>query len=327
VKPCFLLRKALEGVLVAFLASVIIVSGCAMEEQKQDGKPGKIKVVTTIFPLADIVCRVGGEKVEVKCLLSAGDSPHTFEPTPGQARDVARAELLFYIGGGLDDWVLGLAGEEEAVEIEVMEHLKGEQLLDYEHLHLERDREKQSYKKSHDHNHCHGPRDPHVWLDPIKVKEIISPLVKENLSRVSPEKEDYFNNNLEEFQRKLAELDEEIKETATGFTRSGFISYHSAWNYYAERYGLEEVAAVEEFPGDEPSGMWLRELVQLSEEYDIEVIFAEPQLRKQNAEIIAEEIDGEVLILDPLGGEKVPGRDGYLELMRYNTELFEKALE
>ena len=110
------------------------------------------------------------------------------------------------------------------------------------------------------------------------------------------------------------------------FSKKQYISYHSAWNYFARRYGLEEVAAVEPFPGKEPSARWLTQLVRLAEEHQIDILLAEPQLSPKVAEIIAAEIKGRVLILDPLGGKGVPGRECYTDLIRYNMEIFREAL-
>ena len=306
---------------LVLIASIFLWAGCYGSPSKER-EAENIEVITTIFPLADMVRRVGGDKVEVTNLLEAGDSPHTFEPTMEQARQVARADLLFYVGKGLDDWAVSLGEEEGIYIVEVTDWLKEDQVLDYEPVHLE--------NNEHEHHHCqhdHGPEDPHVWMDPILVKEHLSPLITENLTMIKPEQEDYFTGNLHQFQGDLQELDREIKEKVENFSQKEFITYHSAWNYYAHRYGLVEVAAVEEFPGREPSAKWLSELVELAEEHGLGVIFAEPQLREENARVIAEEIDGEVLILDPLGGEDVPGRDSYLDLIRYNTEIFQQALE
>lgn len=349
----------IKKMLVLLLLTAFPVAGCDTlpDETNNDAGEVELEVISTIFPLADVVRQIGGDRVKVTKLLEAGDSPHTFEPTVEQARRTARADLLFYVGQGLDDWAVSLAEDEGVPGVKVTEHLEKEQILDYDPEHLEEDEDHQQEENGHHqgleeneenengrghnahdhqdsetghehHNSCsHGPHDPHVWLDPVLVKEVIAPLVAEQLSRKAPGEEKYFMDNLEYFQEKLAELHQEIKDKVKHFSRHDFISYHSAWNYYAVRYGLVEAASVEEFPGREPSAKWLAELADLAEEYGIDVIFAEPQLRKENARVIAEEIDGEVLVLDPLGGEDVPGRDSYPDLIRYNTKIFGEALK
>lgn len=314
----------LKKVLVIFLLSALIIvpGGCSTETGKvvHDAQEVEnINIITTIFPLADIITSIGGERVEVTTLLSPGDSPHTFEPSVEQARKTSEASLMFYIGGGLDDWAVDLARGEGVPTVEVMEHMD-QRILDYDTIHLEED-------NHHGCEHYHGSDDPHVWMDPVLVKEVIVPLVYGELKAVSPEDESYFTENLGSYQEALEELHQDIEKTVKGFSEKRFISYHSAWNYFAHRYCLEEAAAIEVFPGKEPSARWLTELVDLAGEKNIQVIFAEPQLRDKSAETIAEEIDGKVMILDPLGGEGIPGRESYVELIQYNLEVFKEALE
>jgi len=344
--------------LLCFL--ILLLAGCTAPTGEEAAVPGEetaapesdrteeIQVVTTIFPLADIVRNLGGEMVEATALLSAGASPHTYEPTVEQAKTVAGAEMVVYVGGGLDDWAVRLARAEQVFTVEIMEYM-ADMVLDYDPVHLHEgsadDGEHNEHQhehgcNNHDHNdhdhgidqdkhhhHYHGPHDPHVWMDPILVKDVIAPLISEELKKIDPHNAARYDDYLKNFQDKLEQLHSEITETVNSFTKKRFISYHSAWNYFAHRYGLEEVAAVEEFPGREPSAKWLSELVRLAGAYDIDVIFAEPQLSRKAAEVIAGEIDGQVLILDPLGGEGIPGRDSYIELIRYNTAVFKEALQ
>ena len=302
-----------------------------------------VKVVATIFPLADIVRHVGGELVEVTTLLGSGGSPHTFEPTVEQARFVSDADLVFFIGGGLDDWAVRLAEAGGNTGLVAMLDASEDWVLEYDPVHLGEEPHHHDHSNDedhshghdhghnhddehHDHDHHHGPHDPHIWLDPMIVKDIIAPLIAEQLEGVYPQGSAVFQENLVHFQEELDLLNREIADAVGLFQQKRFISYHSAWNYFARRYGLEEVAAVEEFPGKEPSAKWMAELVNLAATNNIQVIFAEPQLGGNAAQVIAEEIGGEVLLLDPLGGKGVGGRESYIELMRYNLKILTKAM-
>ncbi len=356
----------LKFLMILFLSVIVALpGGCSTEEGREGAQHSReeenISIITTIFPLADIINNIGGERVQVITLMSPGDSPHTFEPSVEQARKTSRANLMFYIGGGLDDWAVGLARGEGVPTVEVMDYMD-QWILDYQPIHLEEGHEGHSQHQedhhhhhhdgehchndccaddhdhhdcshggqdheSHDCGHYHGPHDPHVWMNPVLVKEIIAPLVYDQLKSVSPDDEVYFQENLLSFQEELEELNQDIEEKVKGFSRRRFISYHSAWNYFAQQYGLEESAAIEVFPGREPSARWLAELVDLAEEKDIQIIFAEPQLSSKAAETIAGEIGGKVKILDPLGGEGVSNRESYIALIRYNLEIFREALE
>ncbi len=306
-----------------FLMSLIFIfCGCgAPAGEEEAGAAEKVKVVATIFPLADIIENVGGEAVETTLLLAPGDSPHTYEPTVEQARAIARADLLFFIGEGLDDWAVKLAGAEGIAAIQITEHLEEEQLLRYAPVQLAAEHR----GAAHDH-HSHTSRDPHVWTDPLLVYEAIAPLVAQKLSEAAPRHKDYFDHNLEIYRGMLYDLHLELAELVAGFSQKKIITYHSAWGYFARRYGLEEIASVEQFPGQEPSAQWLIELVRLAEEHRIKAIFAEPQLSKKAADVIAGEIGGSVLYLDPLGGKEISGRDSYINLMRYNAAIFQQAL-
>ncbi len=344
--------------LILLLISLFFATGCTSLEQDLSGN-GKgnspaggesegaaegvaVKVICTIFPLTDIVGNLGGTRVEVTNLLPPGASPHTYEPTMEQAKAAAGADLFVFIGGGVDDWATGLAGAESVPALEITAHMHG-YLLEYNPLYLHGEdgagpEEDEAYDGgpgpgiqggagSLDHGHNHSSFDPHVWVDPVLVQEVIAPLITARLKAVDPGGADCYDRSLLEYQAELAKLHQEITDVTCGFTKRQFISYHSAWSYFAGRYGLQEAAAVEPFPGREPSARWLAQLVRLAEENQIDVLFAEPQLSQKSAAVLAEEINGRVLILDPLGGRGISGRECYTDLLRYNLGIFREALE
>lgn len=275
-----------------------------------------IPVVVTIHPLSSIVKAVGGPLVRVETLLPPGASPHTFEPRPAHVRAVAEAQLVVAVGAGLDDWVLAIArSAKDAGILLASEHViaagMGRAFDDHEH--------------DDTHGHSHGDIDPHVWLDPMVVKEAIAPAIAEALIQALPEHRRAIESHLQRFQQELDQLDAWIRERLASVGTGAFISYHAAWGYFADRYGLEHAASVAGFPGQEPSARWIAQVVQLARERGIKVVFAEPQLSPKAAETIAREIQGQVLLLDPLGGHGLAGRENYIDLMRYNTEMLVQA--
>jgi len=318
----------------ACLLIVFVLSGCSTEEVIPDGTEPDLKVVTTIYPLADFVKQLGGDRVEVSHLLPAGSSPHTYEPTVEKARLVERADLFVYVGADLDNWAVNMA-EAADTEIAILDLSEQADLIEAVEYHdLEND-DLEENSHEHDHNnhdhhdsdHDHGPEDPHFWLDPLVVRDSICPAIHKELVALAPGSEDYFKNRLEQYQQDLNVLHEEIVAAVDGFSRDSFIAFHSAWQYFADRYGLEELAVIAQFPGQEPSAGWIAELVELIREKEIGAIFTEPQFSPELAERIAEESGTEVKIIDPLGGEGVPRRETYLELMRFNLSVFKEAME
>jgi ABC-type Zn uptake system ZnuABC Zn-binding protein ZnuA len=330
-----MVKYVLAGLLV-FLGAA---AGCGIPAAAPEKDPdGKTVVVATIFPLADIARNIGGERAEVITLLPAGTSPHTFEPTPRQMEQVSGADVIVQVGAGLDDWVEKLTGlvDNDAVRVKVTDGMvlrqtvhrcAGETQTGYEHLHVHG---KQRQVREHDpepgHGHGHEYGDPHVWLDPVLVRDEITPRICQALCTAAPADAAYFAANLESFQAELTVLHEELAARVERFENRHFVTYHSAWGYFADRYGLVEVATVEEAPGKEPSPGWIATVVELARAHGAGAIFAEPQFSTKAAEVIANEYGGRVLILDPLGGESVPGRDSYLRLMRYNVNILEEGL-
>lgn len=332
-------KKALVGLVFLLLA---FAAGCGTPVQTPEApEPGKTVVIATIFPLADVAKNIGGDRVEVSSLLPGGASPHTFEPTPRQMGQVAGARVVIQVGAGLDDWVgklTGVAGKEH-LRVAVTEgvHLRAgghHHPVETGHTHgHHHDGHSHDFEPAggaagtgSEHGHEYGFGDPHVWLDPVLVRDEIAPRIFAALCQAAPEDTDYFAANLESFQAELTGLHEELTELAGRLEIRHFVAYHSAWGYFADRYGLVEVATVEEAPGKEPSPAWIITVVETARAHKAGAIFAEPQFSTKAAEVIAAEYGARVLILDPLGGEDIPGRDSYLNLMRYNAAVLAEGL-
>ncbi|NLC07009.1 MAG: zinc ABC transporter substrate-binding protein [Syntrophomonadaceae bacterium] len=312
------------SLLILLGAVLLTTSGCG--EQTPTNSPAsnnqsldnQLKVVTTIFPLADITQNLGGDQIKVINLLPAGANPHTYEPTPSQMKEVAGASLIIGIGAGLDEWVqkLALAANQDANRIEVAEGL---QLLASENDHAHEGHSAEA-------DHLHVGADPHIWLDPVLVRDHVAPKITEALIKADPSAEAVYQANLLNYQNELTQLHQEYLTTMASLTNKKYISFHASWRYLAQRYGLEEVASIEPAPGQEPSGKWITEVVNLARANEVRVIIAEPQFNPRMAEVIAGEFAGRVITLDPLGGESAEGRNTYLNLMRYNLNSLKTCL-
>ena len=148
----------------------------------------------------------------------------------------------------------------------------------------------------HDHDHELG-LDPHVWLTPANG-EIIARNIYQALVSISPENEAIFSANLESFVEEIQALDSRITETLSGAIRRSFMVYHPAWGYFADAYGLTQLPI--QAGGTDPSASELAALIDEALEEDITVIFVQPQFSEANATAIAQEINGEVIQIDPL---------------------------
>lgn len=276
-----------------------------------------LKVAATIFPLTDMVRQIGGERVAVTTIIPAGASEHTYEPTSSQMRQVAGAVLYVKVGAGMDDWTERLikAARKPPLTVSVT---SGVRLL--------RTAEQELLGHGEEEEHHHPGDDPHIWLDPILARDTLVPRLTDALVKLSPVDASYFRGNAKQFQQELTRLDQEMRRGVAGLKKREFIALHSAWAYMAKRYGLRQVAAVETFPGKEPSARYLVELVKMARKNGVSTIFAEPQLSNKAAQVIAREIKGTVLLLDPIGGENIAGRNSYMALMRYNLSQIVRGM-
>ena len=320
------------------------------------GSREPLGVVTSVLPLAFIVGEVGGERVKVDALVPPGASPHTFEPVPSDMVKLQQARYFVGIGGGFDGWfdkLLGAApGAMERVNLIAAPNMK---LLEADHHHdhghgrehaEEHTEAKHGHERKHAEEHGHGKKphedahgheeghaseehegaDPHFWLDPIRVRDAVLPILVEHLVEADPAGGEYYRKRADDFRQRLTALDAEIRRGLAMAEGRKFVSFHRAWPYFAERYGLEEVGTVQEFAGEEPTPAEIARLVRGAREAGIRNILVEPQLDPRVAQTIANEFGAGTVVVDPLGDSGDPARSTYEGLMRFNARAFGQAL-
>jgi len=165
--------------------------------------------------------------------------------------------------------------------------------------------------------------DPHVWLDPIRVRDVIAPALAGALARIDPG--GHYESGLAALQAEITDLDAEIRRILSGHGTK-FVAFHSAWRYFGARYGLEEVGVVEEAPGEEPSPREIANLVAVARAAHVPAILVEPQLSPRIAQTIAAELDAGTVTVDESGDPSDPQRASYPGLMRWNARAFARAL-
>lgn len=290
------------------LIACLVLVGCQEGDgpRSTDAEPGTPLVVATIFPVADLVSTVAGDVVNTTVLLPSGSSPATFELTPRHLEESGRAVLVFAVGGGLDGWVSALISRSGTARTVMLA----------DGIPLE--------ESGHGHEDETG--NPHIWLDPILVRDRLLPKIADALSEVLPGHAQGFRTRAATLADSLTLLDEETRVALAGLEGRGFVATHPAWIYYANRYGLRELGSVHEQPGAEPSARELGAMVEEAREAGVMAIFSEPQIGEAAARALATELDVPILMLDPLGGPGAEDRDGYLALIRFNTRQFVQGL-
>jgi zinc transport system substrate-binding protein len=266
----------------------------------------KIKVIASISPLADFARQVGGEKVDVRLLLPPGASPHTYEPTPRAIQDISDARVFIKIGAGLEFWSEKIIKAAANRNLIIVDSSEGVSLL------------------RSPHSHGHRSADPHIWLNPVIAGDIIIK-IENAFIRSDPRNAEHYRLNALQYREKLSELDADISWRVKKLKTKEYVTFHPAWNYFSKRYGLRVAAVIEESPGKEPSAKQMQKIINKINAIGNKVVFVEPQFNPKIAEVIAKESGAKVVYLDPIGGQK--GRETYLDMMKYNIDAIEKAME
>ncbi|MCC7490895.1 MAG: zinc ABC transporter substrate-binding protein [Fimbriimonadaceae bacterium] len=302
----------------------LLVSGCrdsrpAAPPVGSAAEASRPVVVATIYPLADLLRRLAGPDAEVHCLLPPGASAHTFEITPQAAMALNGARLIARIGPGADSWLDAVMPQPAPRVVTALEHTKTIAGVPCEEDHDH---------AAHDHRHGDpAGADPHVWLDPIRVRDDLLPALVAGLREVLPTSAAGLTGRQAELAKELTALDAELRRTLAPVRGDGFIAGHNAWQYFCQRYGLQQVGVIELVPGTDPSAKWMKELTATARAKQARAVFGEMQLNAALADTLAKETGLRVGRLDPYGGAALAGRDSYPALLRYNAAELVKGLQ
>ena len=268
-----------------------------------------IKVVTTLTLLEDFVRNVGGERVEVRSLLSGLESEHTYTPKPSDIVAVKEARMLIKIGLGLEVWVDSLIKNASNSKLVVVNTSSGIPLLRSEEV------------DSHDHDGHLG--NPHIWLDPERSKVIIRHIT-EALSDIDPEGRNIYLTNQAGYFKKIDAMRSKVEDKLRPVKSRKIITHHPAWPYFAQRFKLQIVDNIQLQAGTEPSARHIANIINRIKKEDIRVIVSEPQLNPKVPKSISEETNAKMIILTPIPGG-LPGTGTYIEMMEYNAEQLSSA--
>ena len=286
---------------IAAAMILLLAAGCARAPQRPSER---ILVAASIAPLYYFSKQIGGAHVDVHLLVPPGANAHTYQLRPDQMKALSRAKVLVLNGIGLEYWADKAVGAADNPDLVVIKTAEGLPLED----------------AVHDAAHPRG--NPHVWLDPVFAGQQVE-MIRDAFIEADPTHTSDYKAGADRVIRRLRALDTEIRDEVKTFRSRSFVSFHPAWVYFANRYGLTEAASIEESPGKEPSPTRLREVVETAKRLRAKAIFAEPQSSPKAAEVVAEEVGAKVLFLDPLGR---PPSYSYFDMMRRNVSEMAKAL-
>ncbi|HZV80761.1 MAG TPA: zinc ABC transporter substrate-binding protein [Geobacteraceae bacterium] len=307
-----------------FLLLTIMVTAilsCSCSRRGDTPADGRLRIVTTIFPLYDFVRAIGGESVSVQLLLPPGVEAHSFEPKPEDIVRVSKADLFVYTNAEMEPWGESLfRGVEGSTSPQRVEAGAGARYLNVR---------TGGEADPHGHDSSRG-RDPHIWLDIANAKIMVDNIATAMCAK-APTKRELFMANAAAYKKRLDELENRFREgLAVCRTREFIHGGHFAFAYLAERYKLSYLSAYGITADSEPSPRRMMELVRTIREHKLKAIFFEELLAPRVAETVAGETGAKLIRLHGIHNVSRQDLDSgvtYIGLMEENLANLRKGLE
>ena len=256
---------------------IILLAGAGFPAEATTSE--KISVYVSILPQKFFVERIGAGKVSVSVMVRPGASPETYEPTPRQMAALEKTHLYFRIAVPFESvWIDQIRAINANLKIiaccgslQVSEHTG--------------------------HDHEGRDRDSHIWTSPRNAI-IIAGVIRDALSEFDPENRMVYQQNHEVLVRELTRLDVTLQEMLASMPHRYLVVSHPSWGHFADAYNLEQIPL--EQNGSEIRARQLANIIEMARRENIRTVFSQKQFNSGSAEVLAREIDGRVVQLDPL---------------------------
>lgn len=303
-------------------------------------------VVTSIKPVHSLVAAVMKGVGEPSLLIEGAGSPHNYTLRPSQAAMLEGAQLVFWVGEGLETFLTGplqtLAGNARVVEFSQSE---GVELLAFReggpfeaHVHHHDDDHDHGHDHSHDHDgqdhahdeddlhgHDHGEYDMHIWLDPMNARAMVDE-IETVLAELDPDNAGQYQSNAETVRERLGALMNEVEDALAAVENRPFIVFHDAYQYYEERFSFPAAGSITVNPEVMPGAQRVSDIQDRVRELEAACVFSERQFEPRLISVVTEGTDAQSGVLDPLGSEVEDGPDLYFELIGNLTNSLVECL-
>jgi len=281
-----------------------------------------IKVVASIKPIHSLASYLMDGVGKPDLIVDGYASPHGFAMKPSHAKMLQNADLIFWVGEDLENFLekplKSIAKKAEKIELMETKGLKKlkfrERNIFEEHGHDEHKEHSHKEDKHDDHHeHAHGEHDPHIWLDPINAKSILSEMAV-HLIEKDPNNASAYKANLKKAHKALDNLTKKVKSELKGDFKS--IVFHDAYQYFEKRFGVNVLGAFTVNTDVLPGAEQLAEIREIIEHEKVTCVFSEPQFNPDIIKAVAKDTNIKTGVIDPLGATLDPGKDLYFDLIR-----------
>ena len=311
----------LSALVCACTLSLSLLTGCGTQPADTAADDGRLRVLTSFYPMYDFACKIGGDCIDVTNMVPSGTEPHDWEPSTNDLKNLEKADVFIYNGADMEPWAddLLVSRSDTLHVVEASENVEL-RTTDGEHEH------------AHEHegaDHHHGDFDPHVWLDPENAK-IEMEAIRDALCAADPENSTVFQSNYEKYAAELDALDAEFREKLASLPNRTIVVAHEAFGYLCDAYGLTQVGIEGLSPDSEPDPGRMAEVIDFVRDHSISTIFFEELVSPKVAEAIASETGAQAKMLSPLEGlsdEQAAAGADYFSVMHDNLAALMEALK
>ena len=311
-----------------------------------------IKVVATIKPIHSLASYLMDGVGKPDLIVDGYASPHGFALKPSHAKMIQNADIIFWVGEDIESFlekplktIAKKADKIELMEIKGLAKLKFRERNifdshdDHGHKKDDHDDHDDHAKKEDDHDdhghdddhkedghddhghegHAHGEFDPHIWLDPMNAKIILSEMA-EHLIENDKENESKYKKNLKKAHKDLDNLTKKVKSELNKDFKS--IVFHDAYQYFEKRFGINILGAFTVNTDVMPGAEQLAEIREVIEHDKVSCVFSEPQFNPDIIKAVAKDTNIATGVIDPLGATLDPGKDLYFNLIGNMSKSF-----
>lgn len=263
------------------------------------------QVVVSVKPVHSLVAGVMAGIALPRLLITGGASPHTYSLKPSDARALARADIVFVVGGALESFLgKALGALVEGGRVVELTALRG----------LTPRSPGEGYSM-----------DPHIWLDIANAK-VIATAAARALADADAANGPRYAANAERLMARLDGLDAEVARIVAPLKGAPYVVFHDAYGHFERRYGLAAAAALTVNPARPPGARRLGEIRRTMVDVKVRCAFSEPQFRPALLRTLVEGTSANIGVLDPLGAAVPPGPDAYFQIMRDLAKAFAGCL-
>ncbi|MBD3109950.1 zinc ABC transporter substrate-binding protein [Bacillus sp. AGMB 02131] len=291
-----------------------ILAACSSGASEEEN--GKIKAVSTIGMIGDVVSNIGGEHVESVSLMKPGIDPHLYKATQGDMTKLEGAEIIFYNGLHLEGQMIDIFEQMEKKKptVAVTQNVSADGLL--------------AGEDSSEH-------DPHLWFN-VEYWIESAKVIRDELIELDEDHKEDYEKNAEEYIAKMEELDEYVKEQIATIPKENrvLVTAHDAFGYFGDAYDIQVMGLQGISTESEVGSKDVSELRDFLVENKIKAVFVESSVPKDTIEAVIEgakkmghevTIGGE-LFSDAMGDEGTE-EGTYLGMVRHNVDTIVKALK